>query len=369
MIPFLAFTRKFRRYRKPIEEAVTRVFKRGWFILGSELREFEAAFARYLDVKYVIGVNSGTDALFLALKAHGIGPAHEVITVANTAVPTVSAIRMTGAMPVFVDVQQDTHTLDPSLLERSINSRTIAILPVHLYGYPASMKEINRIAKKHGLIVIEDACQAHGAKYGDQKVGTFGNAGCFSFYPTKNLGAFGDAGAVATNSKRIADNIKAMRNYGEIAKNENVYEGVNTRMDELQAALLKWGIRHLDKWNLQRAKIASRYSELLSNAPLELPLPSDSMNERVWHLFVVKTSRRNELQKFLFQHGIETAIHYPTPIYKQHAYRFLRYTPKDLPVTTQLSNRILSLPLHPELTMAEVSRVCGCILKFYGSRN
>jgi len=369
MIRFLDFTRKYKRYRKPVQSAVARVFRRGWFILGPELEKFERRFGRYLDVKHVIGVNSGTDALFLVLKAHGIEEPHEVITVANTAVPTVSAIRMTGATPVFVDVLADSQTLDFSRLEAAITPKTRAVVPVHLYGYPACMNEILRIAKAHRLIVIEDACQAHGAKYSGRMVGTLGNAGCFSFYPTKNLGAFGDAGAVVTDETRLANKLRAMRNYGEVSKFKNAIEGVNTRLDEIQAALLGLGLTHIDEWNQQRARIAKTYLRNLRNTPLELPTASDSLRQRIWHQFVVKSDQRDSLQRFLRQKGIETMVHYPTPVHKQSAYRFLRSTSDGLPITSKLSHRILSLPIYPELSMAEVSTVCSAILDFYGKRH
>lgn len=365
MIPFLTFARRYQNHHREIHKAVARVFERGWFILGPELKNFEAAFARYLDVGYCIGVNSGTDALFLALRGLGVGPGDEVITVANTATPTVSAIRMAGATPVFVDVRENTQTLDPSLIEPVITSRTRAILPVHLYGYPAEMEEIQRIARKHELFVVEDACQAHGAKYGGRMVGTLGDAGCFSFYPTKNLGAFGDAGAVVTNHRRLAEKISAVRNYGEIGKYNNRLEGVNTRLDELQAALLNWGLEHVDEWNSRRAELATRYLRLLRGVPLHLPPTSDSTIEHVWHLFVVRAKERDELQAALRQKGIETLIHYPTPIFRQPAYRFLGYKSADLPTTAALSQKILSLPLYPELTLDEVSRICAAIRQFY----
>jgi dTDP-4-amino-4,6-dideoxygalactose transaminase len=367
LIAFHNFPRKCKRYQRPIREALTRVLKRGWFILGPELREFEKAFARYLNVKHVIGVNSGTDAIFLALRALGIGASSEVITVANTAVPTISAIRMAGATPAFVDVLPDSQTLDPAQLESAINPRTRAIVPVHLYGYPARMREINRIAKKHKLFVIEDACQAHGAKYCGRMVGTLADAGCFSFYPTKNLGALGDSGAVATNNTKLANTLSALRNYGEVAKFNNVLEGVNSRLDEFQAALLNFGLQHIDEWNAQRAEIADAYFSAFKNTDLELPQKSDSVSQRIWHLFVVRTKKRNNLQRFLHDKGVETMIHYPKPIYRQRAYRFLGYNSKNLPVTTLLSNQILSLPMYPELTLTEVSRISSAVLDFYAA--
>lgn len=365
MIPFFSLTGRYRRNQKAIHQTFTRVFKRGWFILGPELEQFEAAFARYLKVEHVIGVNSGTDALFLALKAVGVGSDDEVITVANTATPTVSAIRMTGARPVFVDVLADTQTLNPSLIEKAITGRTRAILPVHLYGYPTEMDSILDIAKKRKLFVIEDACQAHGAKYDGRMIGTLGDAGCFSFYPTKNLGAFGDAGAVVARDAQLAQKIRSMRNYGETAKYHNSIEGVNTRLDELQAAFLSWGLKHVDEWNSRRAKLASTYSTLLRDVAVNLPPASGSKTDRVWHLFVIRTERRNALQAALQKAGIGTSIHYPTPIFDQPAYRFLGYRSADLPITAKLSRQILSLPLYPELTTAAVSKVCGAVRKFH----
>lgn len=366
MSSFFDLTSRYQRNRDAINEALARVFQRGSFILGPELEEFESRFARYLGIEHVVGVNSGTDALFLSLKACEIGEGHEVITVANTAVPTVSAIRMTGATPVFVDVQEDTQTLDPSLLDAAVNKRTRAIIPVHLYGYPADMSPIMDVARKHRLTIIEDACQAHGAKYSGAMVGTLGRAGCFSFYPTKNLGAFGDAGAIATSDARFAVKLRALRNYGEVAKYRNSMEGVNSRLDEIQAAILSWGLTQLDHWNEARAKLAAIYLNGLRTSPLELPRVSDQTSKRVWHLFVIKCDRRDELRRHLSEMGLDTMVHYPVPIHRQAAYRFLGYKARDLPKTTRLSRRILSLPIYPELTMAHVNRICSAVRDFYG---
>ncbi len=367
MIPFASLARKYRQFRKPVHQAVARVFRRGWFILGPEVRAFEAAFARYLGVRHVIGVNSGTDAIFLSLKALNVGPGDEVITVANTATPTVSAIRMTGATPVFVDVLADRHTLDPSLLDAAVTRRTRAIVPVHLYGFPAGLHELLGFARRHKLAVVEDACQAHGARYAGHRVGTFGKAGCFSFYPTKNLGALGDAGAIATNDRPLAERLRAMRNYGEVAKFRNALEGVNTRLDELQAAVLTWGLTRLDLWNAQRERMAQVYLKKLQGLPLELPAGSDPVFQRVWHLFVIQLDQRDELRAYLAQRGVETMIHYPLPIHRQRAYRFLGYQSGDLPVTCRLARRILSLPLYPELKAREISAICAAIREFFAS--
>ena len=368
MIPFTDFKRKYKRYRKEIDAVIERVFKRGWFILGPEVKKFEENFARYLGVKYVIGVNSGTDALFLGLKALGVGARDEVITVSNTATATVSAIRMNGAVPVFVDINEDTYTIDPSLIEKKITPRTKAILPVHLYGYPADMDQIVKLAKKHQLKIVEDACQAHGAKYGLKGVGSLGDIGCFSFYPTKNLGALGDAGAIVTNRKEIADQVVALRNYGERSKYHNEIEGVNSRLDEIQAAILNWSLSKLDQWNRERDRLARAYSEYLKDFPLILPKKSDENHKRVWHLFVIKTQKRDEMRSFLRQKGIETLIHYPKPIFQQQAYRFLNYKESDLPMTHKVTMMILSLPLYPELQMKELEKICDTIRLFYTRR-
>jgi dTDP-4-amino-4,6-dideoxygalactose transaminase len=365
MISFLSFKKKYKRYKKSIDATVQRVFDRGWFILGPELKDFETNFAEYLGVKFVVGVNSGTDAIFLALRGLGVRPGDEVITVANTATPTVSAIRMTGATPVFVDVEHKSHNLDASLLEKAITSRTKAIVPVHLYGLPANLDEILEFTRKREIAIVEDVAQAQGATYRQRSIGSWGNAGCFSFYPTKNLGAFGDGGAVATDDQGLAEQIRALRNYGEQGKFNNVMEGVNSRLDEIQAALLSWGLRHVEQWNRRREEIAHSYTRALESLPLELPQGSDALHKRVWHLFVIKTAERDRLRKYLSECGIETMVHYPTPIHLQPAYRFLGYGSADLPVTTELAGSILSLPIYPELTDSEVGKVCAAIKEFY----
>lgn len=365
MIRFVDFKRKYKAHHKEIMRIIARVFQRGWFILGPELEKFEKDFSRYVGTEHAIGVNSGTDAIFLALKALGVGTGDEVITVANTAVPTVSAIRMTGATPVFVDVNAETLTIDPKAIMRSINGKTKAIVPVHLYGFPADMHAIMRIAKKYKLKVVEDACQAHGALWEGKMVGTWGDAGCFSFYPTKNLGAFGDAGAVITNNKKIAGAVRSLRNYGEISKFNNAIEGVNSRLDEVQAALLQWELKRLDKWNARRKRLAQLYCVYLKNMPLILPAQTDKLRERVWHLFVVRTDQRDALKDFLKKKGVEAAIHYPKPIFEQAAYAFLKYDARDLSETKKATETILSLPLYPEMTELEVKKVCIAIKAFY----
>jgi len=368
MIPFIDFKRKYNFYKKEINQILEKVLKKGWFILGPEVEKFEKNFSKYLKAKYVVGVNSGTDAIFLALKSLGIGQGDEVITVANTATPTTSAIRMAGAMPVFVDIDEKTFNIDTSLIEKAITSKTKAILPVHLFGYPADIGPILKIANRYKLKIVEDACQAHGAKYKSKKVGTIGDISCFSFYPTKNLGAFGDAGVIATNNKKIAQKIKALRNYGEISKFNSGIEGVNSRLDEVQAMILNWGLKKLDFWNKKRETLAKIYLNNLKSLPINLPRTSDKIFKRVWHLFVIKIKERDELRRFLAKNGIQTMIHYPHPIFEQLAYKFLGYKAKDLPVTKKLSKEILSLPLYPELKKEEVLRICRIIKSFYGKK-
>lgn len=364
MIKFLDLKRKYKLYSKEINLAVAAVFNRGWFIGGPERDKFEQGFAHYCGVKYAVSVNSGTDALSIAMKALGIGPGDEVITVSHTATPTIVAIRMAGATPVFVDID-DRMVMDPSLLKNKITKRTRAILPVHIYGYPAEMKKIMKVAKEHDLFVIEDACQAHGALYGGRKVGSMGDVGCFSFYPTKNMGAFGDAGIITTNNKEAADKARMIRSYGEVSRYENKIEGVNSRMDEIQAAVLSWGLKKLDAWNKRRKFIADLYLKNLKNLPLELPVSGGKNFQRVWHLFVIRSKHRDELIKFLSERGIETAVHYPKPVFKQEAYEFLGYSNEDLPVTSKIYNEILSLPLYPELKNSEVLKICAAIKSFY----
>jgi len=366
MIRFIDFSRKYKRYRKQINSSVERVFRRAWFIAGPERADFEKNFGKYLGARYVIGVNSGTDSIAISLKAIGIKPGDEVITTSHTATPTVSAIRIAGAIPVFVDIDENTLNINPALIEKNINSKTRAILPVHLYGYPAGMAVIKGIAVKNRLFIIEDACQAHGASFKGKKLGTIGDVGCFSFYPTKNLGAFGDAGAIVTNDKNIAENARLIRNFGEVSRYKNQIEGVNSGMDEIQAAFLNWELNELNKWNRERAKIADIYLRELKNLPLKLPPLGNKASNRVWHLFVIQAEKRDALREFLKERGIETLVHYPTPIFKQEAYKFLGYKERDLPVTIKIHDRILSLPIYPGLNIHEVKFICNSIKEFYG---
>lgn len=366
LVPFHDFRRVYATSHRQIDAAIRRVFRRGQFILGPELAALEQEFAHLIHTKYAIGVNSGTDALVLALRVLGIGETDEVITVGNSFVATAMAITTVGATPVFADVDPETLIIDPAHVVRVLTPRTKAIIPVHLYGYPAPMDEIMAIARAHGLSVIEDACQAHGATYRGRPVGSIGDVGCFSFYPTKNLGAFGDAGAVTTNRLDFAECIRSLRNYGQDRTYHSVDIGVNSRLDELQAALVRWGIRKLSVWNRQRAQRAAWYRDGLKGLPLVLPLDGGARLERVWHVYVVRTPQRDELKAFLASRGIQTATHYPVPIFGQPAYTHLGYHARSYPHTQQAAQQALSLPLYPEMTRAEVTAVCCSINDFYG---
>ena len=368
MVPFFDLTRQYRSIKAEILAATERVCQKGRFILGEEVSAFEREFSHYCGVRYGVGVGSGTDALYLALKATGVGQGDEVVTAANSFVATALAISFTGAKPLFVDVDPDTGTMDPNHLElllkrRRSSGRVKAILPVHLYGHPAEMDSIMEIANRYGLVVIEDACQAHGATYGRKKVGSFGAMGCFSFYPTKNLGGHGDGGMVVTNEKKYDEKLRLLRCYGEERKYQHVLKGHNSRLDEIQAALLRVKFKYLDRWNEDRRRKAKLYTERLS--PIGVACPSEKKGVRhVYHLYAIKTEKRDFLQAFLKKRGIETLIHYPIPIPFQKAYQELRYRKRDFPVTHQWSRKVLSLPFFPEIKKREMEDVTEGIRSF-----
>jgi dTDP-4-amino-4,6-dideoxygalactose transaminase len=371
MVPFIDLKRQYKEIEVEILSATQRVYEKGRFILGEEVSAFEKEFSHYCGVRYGVGVGSGTDALYLALKAAGIGEGDEVITVANSFVATALAISFTGAKPLFVDIDPKTYTMDPNHLElllkhqkaKGSGRKIKAILPVHLYGHPAEMDSIMEIADRYDLIVIEDACQAHGAKYGKKKVGSFGAMGCFSFYPTKNLGGYGDGGMVVTNHKRHDQNLRLLRCYGERKKYEHILKGHNSRLDEIQAAILRVKLKYLDQWNGERRRKAKIYTQMLS--PLGVVCPSEKKGVRhVYHLYTIKTKKRDSLQTFLKKRGIETLIHYPIPIPLQKAYRELEYHKRDLPLTNQWSRKILSLPFFPEMKESEMEEVAEGIRSF-----
>jgi dTDP-4-amino-4,6-dideoxygalactose transaminase len=343
--------------------------------LGEEVLAFEKEFARYCGVRYGVGVGSGTDALFLALKAAGIGEGDGVVTVANSFIATALAISFTGAKPFFVDIDPGTYTMDPDQLELFLKrekakeggQRIRALLPVHLYGHPAEMDSIMEIANRHGLIVIEDACQAHGAKYGGRRVGSFGALGCFSFYPTKNLGGYGDGGIVVTDHKKYAEKLRLLRSYGEKKRYHHVLKGGNTRLDELQAAMLRVKLKYLDQWNEERRSNARIYTEALARSGVVCPVEKAAARH-VYHLYVIRSKKRDALQAFLRRKGIETLIHYPRSIHDQKAYRELGYRKGDLPLTKQSARKTLSLPFFPGMTPSEMKEVAEAIQCFMDRR-
>ena len=371
MVPFIDLTRQYKAIEEEILSATRRVFEKGRFILGEEVSAFEEEFARYCGVRYGVGVNSGTDALYLALKAAGIGEGDEVVTVANSFIASALAISFTGAKPIFVDIEPETYNLDPNALEALLKRRRAtgkrqrikAILPVHLYGHPAQMDAIMEVSHRYNLAVIEDACQAHGAEYKGKKAGSFGAMGCFSFYPTKNLGAYGDGGMVVTNNKKLYETLNLLRCYGEKKKYEHILQGGNSRLDEIQAAILRVKLRYLDKWNDQRRAKAHRYKKELEGSGVVCPVEKEG-SHHVYHLFVIRSKRRNGLQTFLKGKGIETLIHYPIPIHLQKAFVELGYQRGDLPVTERFSKQVLSLPFFPELTESEMDEVATQIKMF-----
>ncbi len=345
--------------RAEIDHAISSVLESGWFILGNEVAQFEQAFSNYVGVKHAIGVNSGSDALFLGLKALGIGGTDEVMTVSHTVSSTADAIVRCGATPVFVDTAPDVYCMDVEKIEEKITERTKAILPVHLYGHPADLDPIMQLARRYELSVVEDACQAHGALYKGKKVGSFGEIGCFSFYPTKNLGCCGDGGIVVTNDSDLAKNVEMLRNYGQSEKYHHDIIGINSRLDELQAAILRVKLMHLDDWNTTRRELAKYYTELLEHTHIKLPVEK-GYAKHVYHQYVVQLSQRDELQRYLKRNGVQTQIHYPIPVHKQKAYEGVADL-AHLPVTETACAQVLSLPLRPTLTLDEVSRVAALI--------
>lgn len=359
MIDFAGLKQQYSEISEEIKEAVDRVLRRGWYLLGEELTSFEQEFSCYIGTRYGIGVNSGSDALLLALKARGIGRGDEVLTVSHTFISTVDSIVRNNAEPVFVDIDPDTFCMDPSKIEEKITERTKAILPVHLYGHPADMAPIMKIAKEHNLFVIEDACQAHGAEYEGRRVGGIGHVGCFSFYPVKNLGAYGDGGMVVTDDAELAEKLKMLRNYGQPRKHMHDFVGVNSRLDEIQAAVLRVKLKYLDDWNERRRKLARQYGEHLSSADIVTPAEKEYARH-VYHLYVIKSKVRDALQQRLSQRKIHTQIHYPVPVHKQTAYRDLAVDVR-LPVTERTCGQILSLPIHPWLSEVDVRTITAAV--------
>lgn len=347
-----------------IHQAIARVASAGDFILGNDVRAFEEEFAAFCGAKFAVGVDSGISSLELALRAMNIGPGDEVITVSHTFIATVSSISFTGATPVFVDIDPAAYNIDVSRLEAAITPRTRAILPVHLYGQAADMDVILATARYHKLVVIEDACQSHGAKYRGQRVGSLGDAGCFSFYPAKNLGAFGDGGMFVTSDPQLAEKVRMLRNYGQREKYHHAFLAFNRRLDTLQAAILRVKLKHLDRWNAQRRAAAEQYDRLLKNIPdLQRPAVGPE-RDHVYHLYVIQHPRRDALADHLNKNGVATGLHYPIPVHLQECYRSLPSANVNLQVTQRVASRVLSLPIFPGITADQIARVCDLVGQF-----
>ena len=355
MIPFLDLKEINAQYADELKEACSRVIDSGWYILGNEVAAFEKEFAGYCETEHCLGVANGLDALILILRAYiemgFMQKGDEVIVPSNTYIASILAISENGLTPVLVEPDTDTFNLDPKLIEQAITGKTKAILTVHLYGQVTGMDEINAIAKKHNLKVIEDCAQAHGALYQGKKVGGLGDAAGFSFYPGKNLGALGDGGAVTTNDSELANTISALRNYGSHEKYKNLYKGMNSRLDEIQAAMLRVKLRYLDKEIAARQAVAQAYLKGIKNPLVELPVVKD-VNAHVWHLFVIKTTQREELANYLADNGVQTLIHYPTPPHQQDAYK--EWEGSSFPISEQIHEQVLSIPISPVMSDEQV---------------
>jgi dTDP-4-amino-4,6-dideoxygalactose transaminase len=360
MIPFVDLQAQYRALKPEIDAAVLRVLENAQFILGPAVAAFEKDFAAYCHTTEAVGVNSGTSALHLALLAAGVGPGDEVITVPYTFVATVAAIEYSGATPVFVDVEPDYWTMDPARIERAITPKTKAIVPVHLYGQPADMDPILEIARRRGLRVIEDACQSHGSEYKGRRCGSMGDLGCFSFYPGKNLGAYGEGGAVVTNDAALATHVRLLRAWGEEVRYEHKYRAFNYRMDGVQGAVLGVKLRYLEAWTEARRRHAATYARQLSGTPAVTPLERPG-TRHVYHVYVVRLPQRDVWRARLGEAGVQTGVHYPIPVHLQPAYADLGHQVGDFPVSERAAAEVLSLPIFPELTEAQIAEVAALL--------
>ena len=359
-VPFVDLHAQYLTIQPDVDAAIARTIARSAFIGGDEVKAFEAEFAQYCEAEACVGVGNGTDALYLTLRALGIGSGDEVITVAHTFIATAEAISMTGARPVFVDIDEETMLMDPEAIEPAITPRTRAILPVHLYGQACDMDRIMAIAGRHGLKVIEDAAQAHGARWRGRRVGSIGDAGCFSFFPGKNLGAYGDAGGVVSRDPELILAVRMLANHGRTEKYLHERLGVNSRLDGLHASVLRVKLRHLDAWNAARRRAAEQYVSLLRPAGVRLPVVR-SEAEAVWHLFVVRVGERDQLLERLRATGLSGGVHYPVPLHLQPAYRHLDVAAGALPVTERVAGEVASLPMFPELTAEQIDFVSNTV--------
>jgi len=363
-IPFLKLSTIHEQIRSEMQEAFIEVYNSNWYILGSKLEEFETDYAEYNKTNYCIGVSNGLDALMLSLEALEIGKNDEVIVPSNTYIASVLAITRVGATPVFVEPKNDTYNINPDLIEEKITKKTKAIMPVHLYGQACEMEKIVKIAKANDLFIVEDNAQAHGSSYNGKLTGSFGHANGVSFYPGKNLGALGDAGAVTTDNKELSDKIKALRNYGSPKKYTNTYMGYNCRLDEIQAAFLSVKLKYLNAWTLERKQIALNYNQMLEGLDLKLPKVEEK-SDHVFHLYVVRTEQRDELKNYLHKKGIGTLIHYPIPPHLQKVYKYLGFKKGDFPITEDISNTSLSLPLWVGINNEQIEYITDCIKQFF----
>lgn len=361
-IEFNLLSRNYNKYKEEYDIAIKRVLESGWYILGNEVKSFENNFAKFCNRKYCIGVNSGLDALILSLRVLRIGEGDEVIVPANTYIATVLAITENKAKPVFIE-PNEYYNINPDRIEQAISNKTKAILPVHLYGQACQMEKIMQIARNYNIDVIEDCAQSHGAKYNGKETGSFGKIGCFSFYPTKNLGAFGDAGAIVTDDDVLADKIRMLRNYGSKEKYYNEIEGLNTRLDEIQASILNIKLSHYDDIVLERRSIAEKYLFSIHNPKVMLPT-IESLSDHVYHLFVIQSEQRDNLQHFLSENHIKTQIHYPIPPHLADCYKKLGYKEGSFPITEKYAKQIISLPLYEGMTDYEINYVSDVINRF-----
>jgi dTDP-4-amino-4,6-dideoxygalactose transaminase len=365
-IPLVDLKTQYLSIKPEIDDAIQSVITDTAFIRGKYVQKFEAEYAKKYGIKHCIGVANGTDAIFIALKMLGIGKGDEVITTASSWISTSETISQTGAMPVFVDIERDYYTIDPKKIEGKITSKTKAIVPVHLYGQPANMQAIKKICDERDLSLIEDCAQAHFAEFRGKKVGTFGDAGTFSFYPGKNLGAYGDAGAIITNDDALAEKIRRFANHGSLHKHDHEFEGINSRLDGLQAAILSVKLNHIDAWNKKRYKNAQFYNHLFSECD-EISVPNvRSDASHVFHLYVIQAEGREKLISHLKEKGIESGIHYPVALPFLKAYEYLGHKSIDFPVAYECQNKILSLPMYPELNETMMEYISNTIHKFYG---
>ena len=361
-IPFVDLKIQYANIKEEVLDEISQALDGMQLFLGKNVQTLEAEYAAYCNTEFAIGVSSGTDALHIALRACGVGPGDEVITVSHTFIATVEAIILAGAKPVLIDIDPETYNMDPRQLEAAITPQTKAVIPVHIYGQPADMDPIVDIARAHNLKIVEDACQAHGAEYKGRRTGSIGDAGCFSFYFTKNLGAYGEGGIITTSDPEIADRCRMARDHGQNAKYHHAMIGINGRLDEIQAAVLKIKLRHLDEWLESRRTLAERYN---SNLPKDYFVPQEMpWAKHVYHLYVIRTPERDKLREYLDSKGVASGMHYPIPVHLQKAWRDSGGIELSLPVTEKITQEIISLPMYPELTPEEVDYVCNCVNEF-----